>query len=437
MSLRWKESRKKKQCSLAVPRFFSLMGLMLLLAPRPLEAAPDNPGSSVVPKDEYYAWQWNLKSIELDKAWQLTKGSDSVVVAVVGPGVKADHPELKDRVLPGYDFIFSEENAGDKDGWDADASELPDESDHPFIGTELAGIIAAQSNNTHGMVGIDWQCKILPVRVLYQNSQDADIADGIRWAAGLAVEGAPANPHPARIIFLPLGGEGKSDTLSSGVQDALAKGAIVITMVGNSHTDAKNFYPAAEKGVIAVAASTKEGQLASYSSYGSVVDIMAPGGDQAGPLPTHPADAPSFTGVLGPSFDKTSLQPSYRGLASSSVAAATVAGVVSLMLSLRPMLTAAQVEDVLKTTANGTTQCSEGCGAGVINAASALRRALEVKEASPAEAKADNPETPRANTVPSRGCSASPIALSPWRGSNTMVFSLGWVLLLWLSRRKR
>ena len=214
----------------------------------------------VTPNDPDYAMrQWNLQAppsvaggANLPPAWQRTTGSNSIVVAVVDTGIRSGHPDFAGRLLPGYDFISSDAyaslgypanwNAADGNGRDADPTDPgtswttallamlpPDHGLTPgpssWHGTHVAGIIGAASNNGAGIAGVDWNARILPVRVLGRNGgTTSDIVDGIAWAAGLSVPGVPANTTPARVINLSLGGPGECSARLPGCLQPGARG---------------------------------------------------------------------------------------------------------------------------------------------------------------------------------------------------------------------
>ena len=187
----------------------------------------------LMPNDPYFPLQWSLMGppggIRATAAWDVTTGSPNGVVAVVDTGILL-HPEFGARILGGYDFISNPALSGDGDGRDPNPTDAGDwvvanacypgspARNSTWHGTHVAGIIAAQGNNGAGIIaaqgnngagiaGIDWQTKILPVRVLGKcGGALSDVIDGMRWAAGLPVPGVPANPTPARVINMSLGG---------------------------------------------------------------------------------------------------------------------------------------------------------------------------------------------------------------------------------------
>ncbi len=361
----------------------------------------------LVPSDSQYPSQWHyqepsteIAGANLPPAWDITTGTSSVVAAVIDTGL-VPHADLDSnildgagRVAPGYDFISGETPsvflvANDSNGRDNNPTDPGDwitvaESASGFFsgcpvtgsswhGTHVAGTIGAASNNGLGVTGINWNSRILPVRVLGKcGGYTSDIVDGMRWAAGLSVPGVPANSTPAKVLNLSLGGNGAcGSTYQSAVNDILAAGSVVIVAAGNENTDANNSRPANCVGVIAVAATTRSGGRASYSNFGSVVRISAPGGD--GVLTDRilsTLNTGTTSPVTSPAGDAYAY---YRG---TSMSSAHVSGVASLMFSANPVLTPAKVLQKLQATARafpGTSCNTFLCGAGIVDAAAAVR----------------------------------------------------------------
>jgi serine protease len=345
--------------------------------PRVLSVEPDElMHPLLVPNDTMYAQQWHYYEpqggIDLPGAWDITTGSASITIAVIDTGV-LPHAELVGRLVAGYDFIADVTTANDGDGRDGNASDPGDYgcngANSSWHGTHVAGTIGAASNNGAGVTGINWVSKIQPVRVLGRcGGYTSDIVDGMRWAAGIAVPGVPANPTPARVENLSLGGSGAcSATFQSAINDVVARGTVVVVAAGNSNADAANTQPASCSNVIAVAATTRNGGRASYSNYGAKVAIAAPGGGgNDGVLSTL------NTGTTTPAAD------SYAWFQGTSMATPHVAGVASLMLSVNPALTPADVLARLRQSARafptGTgSDCTTAlCGAGIVDAAATL-----------------------------------------------------------------
>ena len=333
----------------------------------------------VKPNDTYYALQWHLPRIHAEEAWDVTQGGN-ITVAVIDTGIRGKHPDLQGQLLPGYDFVTNTATAGDGDGRDADPTDMGtnDASSTGFHGTHIAGIIAARPNNGVGVAGVCWNCKIVPIRVLgidQGKGADADIADGIRWAAGLTVAGVPNNPNKAQIINMSFGGDGASTLLTQAIHDAMAADVIIVAAAGNDKLDAKNIFPAAVPGVVTVgAAGYNRNKLAPYSNYGSVINVLAPGGDMTDTLPQQCQGKPCTAGIISTMFYTSGSSYGYHLYEGTSQAAPVVTGVVALMLSLNSTLTSTKVIDALEATADASYTCSKGCGAGLVNAAAAVKK---------------------------------------------------------------
>lgn len=335
----------------------------------------------LVPNDGYYSSQWNLNGtygMRLPVAWDSTTGSNAVVVAVIDTGITS-HSELSGRTVPGYDFISDTFIANDGDGRDADPSDPGDwvtapeiaansicagnvASDSSWHGTGIGGIIGAVSNNAAGIAGINWVSGILPVRVLGKcGGYVSDIADGMRWAAGLSVSGVPDNPNPAKVLNLSLGGSGAcSTTEQNAVSEIVAANKVVVVAAGNESGDVANSSPANCSGVIVVAATTATGSLSSLSNTGSLVTVSAPG------------DSILSVWNSGTTVPATEIYAYFNG---TSGAAAAVSGVVSLLFSINSQLSPAQVRSILQSTVTAfpdATCTTSTCGAGIVNAAAAV-----------------------------------------------------------------
>ncbi|WP_163835856.1 S8 family peptidase [Spartinivicinus ruber] len=354
-----------------------------------------------IPDDSRYSEQWNyhdsVGGINLPKAWNITTGSKDVIIAVVDTGIRP-HTDLKANLVSGYDFISDSDNANDGTGRDSneydpgDAANAGDcgfnspsrDTTSSWHGTHVAGTIAATSNNGTGVSGVAWKSKILPVRVLGKcGGYTSDITDGMRWAAGIKVQGVPTNYNPAQVINLSLGGYGRcSSTYRYTIEDIVEKGVTVVVAAGNEGMNASNASPGNCPGVINVAATNRDGNKSWYSNYGNQVTVAAPGGEtnyrnsdnelvwedkSKGILSTL------NSGEDGPGFDNYEF---YQG---TSMAAPHVAGVVALMYSVNPDITPNQVKSILTDTARNFPSDSKchryGCGAGIIDAYEAVKKA--------------------------------------------------------------
>ena len=340
--------------------------------------------AAVTPNDTLYPQQWNLhdaKGISTPEAWATTQGS-GVTVAVIDSGI-VKHPDLDANVLPGYDFITEPSIARDGNGRDADPTDQgnweeagvcgadSEASESNWHGTHVAGSIAAIMNNKRGIVGVAPSTKILPVRALGMcGGYDSDIADAMIWAAGGTVEGVPANSNPAKIINLSLGGEGTCPaTYSKAIAEVNKRGAILVVAAGNDGQDTSKVAPANCGGSIVVGATDQEGKRSDFSNYGKLVDVSAPG---SGIMSTVDLGTTVSTGAGYTEYDGTSM------------AAPQVAGVIALMKSVDPSLTAERAKQILKQSSKPLTCDVNACGSGIVNAASALAMVQGKKDPNPA-----------------------------------------------------
>jgi serine protease len=342
---------------------------------------------TLTPNDTFYPIQWHYfdpttgnYGINASAGWEITTGLSSIVVAVVDTGI-TNHVEFVGRTVPGYDFISDISVANDGDGRDSDPSDPGDwvernecypgskPADSSWHGTHTAGTIGAASNNTVGVAGINWNSKILPVRVLGKcGGYTSDIIDGILWSTGLTVTGVPTNPNPAKVINLSLSGTGVCGiTLQNAINSITAAGTTVVAAAGNNNADASNYYPANCNGVITVAATSRNGSKASYSNYGTTVEISAPGGDGEY---TDWVVSTYNTGIQGP------VEDTYAYMSGTSMAAPHVSGVASLIYSFNPSITPSQVLAILQSNAtifpDGSTCTTSTCGSGIVNAGATL-----------------------------------------------------------------
>jgi thermitase len=207
------------------------------------------------PNDPYFAsQQWGPKNVSAPSAWDYTRGSSSVMIAIVDTGVDLDHPDLSAKVRTDidWDYVNNDSTAMDDQGH----------------GTHCAGVAAASTGNGVGIAGMCPNCQILPVKVLDSagSGSYSNIASGIRYAADKG----------AKVISLSLGGSSGNTTLSDAVTYANGKGALLACAAGNSNTSAAS-YPAYYSACVAVAAIDSSDYRASFSNYGSWVDTSAPG----------------------------------------------------------------------------------------------------------------------------------------------------------------
>lgn len=334
------------------------------------------------PNDEYYPYQWHYTMIHLPEAWDMTVGSDDVIVAVVDTGILSRHPDLQGRIIAGYDFISDAASARDGDGRDPDPEDEGDLFGGPgqssFHGAHVSGTIAAATNNAVGVSGGTWQTRIMPLRALGVDGGTAfDVAEAIRYAAGLPNVTGRLPERRADIINLSLvgmPGETPASIELRAIQEAAAAGVIIVGAAGNDRSSLPA-YPAAAPEVISVSAVDIQLQLAGYSNYGSTIDLAAPGGVTGTDL-----NGDGFgDGVLSTGANDRGGVITYQYVFANgtSMAAPHVSAVAALVLAANPALSAAEVRDVLQTTARdlGTSGRDDSFGRGLVDAAAAVREA--------------------------------------------------------------
>lgn len=353
------------------------------ILPLPSEAGPLTPvlalpQGDTAPKPRYVPaaglapQQTYLDDIGLTRAWaeqgQLSAG---VTVAVLDTGY-TPHPQLGGRLINGYDFVSDAARAGDGNGRDGDASAV---GPYAFHGEMIAGIIAAGHGSGAGrMAGINPAARVVTVRVADTSGmvRAADLADGLRWAAGLNVPGAPRNPNPARILNVSLYADWLPDTgcdprIASAVRDVTRAGALVVVGAGNEDRDAGRLSPAGCTEALTVT-GVYGGQRASYANWGRAVALAAPSGlPEAGLKASTALDAAGRAAPL-----------SVQERNGTSFAAPQVSAAASLLLGQRPNLTPGELRRLLTETATPwpAGRCDpdprKSCGAGVLNVAAAL-----------------------------------------------------------------
>lgn len=359
--------------------------------------------AQLAPNDPYYdQYQWHLHDatggVNAPAAWDVAQG-EGVVVAVLDTGILPQHPDFAaGTLLEGYDFISDAETsrrptdervpgALDYGDWVENDNECYAGSlaeDSSWHGTHVSGTVAEATNNALGMAGVAYKAKVLPVRVLGKcGGYLADIADAITWASGGTVAGIPANPNPAEVINMSLGGGGACDpAYQDAINGAVSRGTTVVVAAGNQASNASGYRPASCANVIAVGATRITGGIAYYSNYGTVVDLSGPGG--GGSVDGNPGGyvwQAGYNGLTTP----TSGAYSYMGMGGTSMASPHVAGVAALVQGAlasagKDPLTPAQLEALLKQTARSfpvAPPASTPIGTGIVDAKAALDKALE------------------------------------------------------------
>jgi serine protease len=366
--------------------------------------------AQMTPNDSRYTEQWDLYEstggIRMPAAWDKSTGT-AVKVAVIDTGYRP-HADLSGQIVQGYDFISDTTVSNDGSGRDTDASDPGDwtaagecgtgspASNSSWHGTHVAGTIAALTNNSTGVAGIAYGAKIVPARVLGKcGGYTSDIADAMIWASGGTVTNVPANANKAQVINMSLGGSGACDsTTQSAITSARSRGTVVVVAAGNEATDASNSNPANCSGVIAVAATNRSGGRASYSNYGSIVALAAPGGDSG------TGNAILSTLNSGTTTPGSDTYASYMG---TSMATPHVAAVAALMLAKNPNLTPDDVASRLKSSARAFPASCSGCGAGLLDASAAIDAATGTSTGTTMNETESNNTMSSANTVSTTG----------------------------------
>ncbi|MFJ3906007.1 S8 family serine peptidase [Streptomyces sp. NPDC090025] len=345
---------------------------------------------AVTPDDTDYAKQWDLfeptGGMNVPTAWDKATGS-GVTVAVIDTGYAA-HSDVAGNIVSGYDFISTAADARDGNGRDADAKDEGDwnatdgecgtgskASNSSWHGTHVAGTIAAVANNTKGIAGIAYNAKVQPVRVLGKcGGSSADIADAITWASGGTVPGIPANPTPAKVINMSLGGASATcpSVYQNAINGAVQRGTTVVVAAGNSNANASGFTPANCANIINVASTSREGNRSFYSNFGTIVDVAAPGGETRRATDTPGTVTTPENGIYSTLNSGATVQSAetYKPYQGTSMAAPHIAGLAALLKSAKPSLTPADIESAIKANARplpGT--CTGGCGTGIADAA--------------------------------------------------------------------
>ncbi|GAB3099474.1 S8 family peptidase [Cupriavidus yeoncheonensis] len=345
----------------------------------------------------------------LPHAWDRSRGSTSMVVAVLDTGT-LPHPDLAAKLLAGYDFISNTTISNDGDGRDADATDAGDNVPVNFVcpgsstptteatpnswhGTRVASVLGALTNNGLGIAGVDWNTRILPVRVSGRcGALLSDTVDGLRWAAGISVPNVPDNANPARVVNISLGGGTCTSIEQQAINDVVGRGVSVVVAAGNSAGALEA--PADCSGVIAVTAHANDGENASFANVGSNIAISAPGGGCGNSKVLNGACTTVVSFIRTLTNNGTTSLGAYTisNSQGTSFAAPMVSGVVSLMLAVNPSLTPAQVTAALKSSARphpSGTFCTTNqgvCGAGLLDADAALSAAANSAAAPPAAA---------------------------------------------------
>ncbi len=292
--------------------------------------------------DPYFPKQWYLQKVHAPEVWEKTKGSSSIIIAVLDTGVDVDHPDLKDNIWVNSDEVPNDGYDNDKNGyiddvngWDFvhdSASPAPKLTSKYTVsaanhGTFVAGIISAVHDNNIGTKGITANVKIMPLVVLDAEGYggSAAVAEAINYAVN----------NGADIVNLSFGGNEKSADLKGSITNAYNKGVLVVAAAGNAINGEKTgkdltnapIYPIcydqefSKNMILGVLATDENSKVTSFTNYGEgCIDLAAPGTD--------------FVSTIYQNEQLSQFQSYYEdGWNGSSFAAALVSGAAALLLS--------------------------------------------------------------------------------------------------------
>lgn len=283
--------------------------------------------------DELYErYQWNLPAIRTEDGWEITRGNEDVIIAIIDTGIDMKHPDLVKRIVDGYNVL----------------NDSPMPNDDNGHGTHVAGIIASETNNGLGIAGMTWYNRIMPIKAMNADGYGTsfDVAQGIRWAV----------ENGANVINMSLGNYKASKALKEAIDYAYEKDVILVAASGNENTG-QTSYPAAFENVIGVAAVDLNLTRADFSNFGNYIDVAAPGVDIA----------------------STYLKGQYASLSGTSMATPHVAALAGLIKSYQPDLKNAEIIKIIEESSDDIGDPGKDIytGNGVINVAAALESASQ------------------------------------------------------------
>ncbi len=274
----------------------------LLEDPLVIFAEPDyRVKADLIPDDTRWSEQYGPANVRAPEAWDITTGSSSVIVAVLDSGVDAGHPDLAGRLIAGRDFVENDSTPQDKCGH----------------GTHVTGILAANGNNNRGVAGMDWQAKVMPVRVLGGECEGwiSDVVAGLVWATD----------HGARIINMSIGTSSDSTLFQNGTYYAYQHGAALFAAGGNAGIS-NLYYPARYPWVMAVGAVNRNNLHAPFSNRSDKQADMLVSAPGVQILSTTPRTSFYYQWVFGTTL-------TYGYLSGTSMASPHAAGAAALLAS--------------------------------------------------------------------------------------------------------
>ena len=301
---------------------------------------------------------YGLKKINAASAWDINQGSENVVVAVIDTGVDYTHEDLAANMWVNNDEIpgnnIDDDNNGyidDVYGYDFYNDDGDPKDDHGH-GSHCSGTISGVGNNGQGVVGVNWRAKIMAVKFLSQGGSGytSDAISGVYYAVN----------NGAKVLSNSWGGWGRSSSLQTAINWAHERGVVFVAAAGNSNADAYDFSPAGLDNVIAVSATDNNDAKASFSNYGNVIDVAAPG--------------VSILSVRATGTSMCSQFDKYCVASGTSMATPHVSGLAALVWARNPAADNNLVESIIKSNADdlGSPGFDTTYGYGRINAYKAL-----------------------------------------------------------------
>jgi len=287
---------------------------------------------SAVPNDPNYSTAWwyhGANSVAAESAWNYTQGSSDVVVAIIDTGVDYTHPDLVDNMWHNPWEVAGNGLDDDNDGYVDDVygfnayANNGNPMDGYGHGTHVAGIIGARGNNSLGVVGVNWNVKLMALKFLSDEGYgwDSDAIEAINYLIAMKRRGVNV-----RAVNNSWGGYGQSQALYNAIKAAGDEGIIFVCAAGNSsgNSDVLAATPAAFDlpNIVSVAATSSLGEISSYSNFGAVsVDIAAPGDSILSTVPG----------------------PAYAQYSGTSMATPFVTGALGLLQARQPLLSSTEM----------------------------------------------------------------------------------------------
>ena len=342
--------------------------------------------ADLIPNDTNWTVQYAPQNVNAPAAWDITTGNSNVVLAILDSGIDLTHTEFAGRLLPGYDFVENDNIPQDNDGH----------------GTHVTGIAAATGNNNQGIAGIDWQTRILPVRILnnFGSGTTVNFAKGILFAID----------NHADVINMSLGTSVNSRLLEYSTYYAYQKGVALVASSGNNNAPVS--YPAAYPWVLAVGATDLMDQRWASSNYGPQLDLVAPG-----------------VGIYS-----TGLSNSYFYQTGTSMSAPLVAGTAALLAGLEGFTTPERIYAAITNSASQYPTRDNNLGYGILRVDAALAfdpTSIPLPPASSAEVDYDSLRSAKCANIPLqwRDIPDLETAYSPALGVGKVTFTGNYSLL--------